>query len=78
MNAIKKWFLSHSINAHTFNSAWIAADALWYTNKDFKDYVWGVYVALPRPIHGIIAGVAVPVLVYWGVKKRFTNQEKTP
>ena len=75
MDAIKNWFRSHSISAHTITSVWIAADALWYTNKDFKDYVWGIYIALPRPIHGIIAGVILPALIYWQARAKLRSPQ---
>ena len=77
MSTIQKWFASHSISTHTLASAWVAATALWYTNKDFKDYVWGIYVALPRSVHGVIAGVVIPALLYWQAKKHLTNQVST-
>ena len=70
MNALKQWLSTHSITAKTFVSGWIFIDALFYTSPQFHDYVLNAYNALPAGLHGVIAGVLIPALIFWRTQKR--------
>lgn len=70
MDALKQWLASHSITAKTFASAWIFIDALFYASQPFHDYVMNAYSALPKGIHGLLAGVVIPALIFWRTQKK--------
>lgn len=70
MNKIKLFLANHSISAKTVASAWAAVTVLFYTSQPFHDYIMGGYNALPKGIHGFIAGVAVPALIFWKTQKQ--------
>lgn len=72
MDAIKKWLSNHSISAKTVASAWAFVTALFYINPQFHDYIMGAYNGLPKGIHGFMAGVAIPALIFWKTQKRTT------
>lgn len=72
MNTINKWLSNHSISAKTVASAWAFVTTLFYLNPQFHDYIMGVYNGLPKGIHGFMAGVAIPALIFWKTQKRTT------
>jgi hypothetical protein len=72
MNSIKQWLSNHSISAKTVASAWAFVTALWYISPPFHDYVKSAYDGLPKGIHGFVAGVAVPALIFWRTQKKTT------
>lgn len=72
MNAIKQWLANHSVSSQTVSAVWLFITGAFYTQPAFHDYVVGVYTALPKSIHGIIAGVVVPLLIFWRTQKRTT------
>lgn len=72
MNSIKTFLSNHSISAKTVASAWLFLTGLWYAAPAFHDYVLNAYNALPKGIHGFIAGVVIPGLIFWRTQKRTT------
>ena len=72
MKTIQAWFKEHSVHTHTLVALWLGAETLWYTNPDFKSYVWGIYHALPRPLYAAIQGIGIPVALYAMAKNKLT------
>lgn len=72
MNKLKQWLANHSISAKTVASAWVFLTGMWYAAPAFHDYVMSAYSALPKGVHGFIAGVVVPALIFWKTQKRTT------
>jgi len=72
MNAIPKFLANHSISAKTVASAWAFVTALFYISPQFHDYILAAYNGLPKGIHGFVAGVAIPALIFWRTQKRTT------
>lgn len=70
--AIKKFFANHSISAKSVSTAWVFVTGMWYFSPPFHDYVMNAYGSLPKGIHGIIAGVIVPALIFWRTQKKTT------
>lgn len=70
MTVVRNWLQTHSISSHTIAVAWITATALWASDPAFKNYVWGIYAECPKSVHDFVAGILIPLLVYWQAKKR--------
>lgn len=69
MNQIKQFLSNHSISAKTVASIWLFITGLWYASPQFHDYVLSGYNALPKGVHGFLAGVAIPALIFWRSQK---------
>lgn len=65
MNAIKDWFMAHSVSAKTVSSAWLFLLGMYYASPPFHDYILDAYNALPRGVHAFLAGVLIPALIFW-------------
>jgi len=72
MNFISQWLSNHSISAKSVASGWAFLTGLFYFSPQFHDYVMNAYSGLPKGIHGFIAGVAIPALIFWKTQKRTT------
>lgn len=73
MNKIRQFLADHKLSAHTLAAIAAAATTLWATDPAFKDYVFGLYNAVPKGVHEFIVGVGIPVLVYWKSQKKAAN-----
>lgn len=71
-NAFMKWYSMHSISAKSVASVWIFLTGMWVSVPAFKDYVFGIYNALPHGLHAFIAGVVVPALIFWRTQRKTT------
>lgn len=72
MKPVQQWFANHSISAKSVASGWAFITALFYLNPQFHDYILSAYNGLPKGIHGFVAGVAIPALIFWKTQKRTT------
>lgn len=72
MNKIKLWLANHSISAKTAASGWLFVVGMFYAVPPFHDYVMNAYAGLPKGIHGFIASVVIPGLIFWKTQKRTT------
>lgn len=66
---MKAWFAAHKVSAKTFALVWLFLVGLWASNADFRTYVLDVYAALPVGLHRFIAGIVIPVLVFWKTQR---------
>ena len=62
---IKAWLKAHSITSQSVASAWVAAVLLYSNNPAFHDYVKNAYAALPKGFHSFVAGIVIPVAIFW-------------
>lgn len=65
MNDLVKWFQDHKPSAHTVTAIWVMLDTLWYTNTEFHTYITDGFNASPKWLHALVAGVVIPIFVYW-------------
>lgn len=72
MDSVKQWLANHSISAKTVVTVWLFVSGLWAFSPQFKDYVYGIYAALPHGVHNFIAAVVIPGLIFWRTQKRTT------
>jgi hypothetical protein len=70
MNMLKQWFAAHTISAKSVAAAWVFVDALFYASQPFHDYVTNAYNALPKGVHGFLAGVIIPAFIFWRSQKK--------
>lgn len=69
INSIKSWLAKQRFSSKTIASVWVVIVGMWYTQPAFHDYVLSVYGSLPKGLHGLIAGVVVPALLFWKSQK---------
>lgn len=62
---IKAFLKAHSVSSQTIASAWVCAVLLYSNNPAFHDYIKNAYAALPHGLHSFIAGIVIPVAIFW-------------
>jgi hypothetical protein len=72
ITSVKQWLANHSLSSKTVATVWVFVVSMWYTQPAFHDYVLGIYNTLPKGLHGLIAGVVVPALIFWKSQKGIT------
>ena len=65
MTFIATWLKAHSISSKSVATAWLMVVFLYANNPAFHDYIVAAYAALPRGFHSFIAGIVVPVAIFW-------------
>lgn len=69
---VRQWISNHSKLAHGAVAVWGIATTLFATNPAFRAYVMKLYGQTNPKLHEIIAGIAVPLLLYWQSKRSAT------
>ena len=70
---IKKWLEDHNISTHTIAAVWGVATILWASDPAFKNYIFLLYKDTPKSMHQFIAGVLIPLAVYFNAQRKSTH-----
>lgn len=62
---IKAWLKAHSLSSRSVASGWIVVVLLYSNSPAFHDYVRDAYAALPHGLHSFVAGIVIPVAIFW-------------
>lgn len=74
MNKLKQWLSAHSKLTHSIVAGWGALTVLYATDPAFKAYILKLYGDTGPKMHEFIAGILIPLLLYWQSQKKSTSQ----